>query len=179
MNAIQQLDDALQERNKKTNEFLEEIISIINESVSHLPICTRSNSTPEVAGSVKILRKNLDEIIAKIKDDRNIDKHAAEGLMSRLKFSNVKGAMVPEDRSSQSLSGFSDRSFNESDLDGLRFSADSRNSQTNVDPDIPQKLGPVPTFQGPNYQAGHEKTPVKNGERSEFNFGGRTRRRRR
>jgi hypothetical protein len=171
MNAIQQLDDALQERNKKTNEFLEEIISIINESVSHLPICTRSNSTPEVAGSVKILRKNLDEIIAKIKDDRNIDKHAAEGLMSRLKFSNVKGAMVPEDRSSQSLSGFSGRSFNESDLDGLRFSAD-RNSQTNVDPDIPQKLGP-------NYQAGHEKTPVKNGERSEFHFGGRTRRRRR
>ena len=127
MNAIQQLDDALQERNTKTNEFLEEIIAIINQSVANLPTCTPSNSTPEVAGSVKILRKNLDQIIGKIKDDGNINQHAAANLVSRLKFSNVKRA--PE-RDSQSLSGFSDRSPRSSDLDGLRFSADSNNSQT-------------------------------------------------
>ena len=107
MNAIQQLDDALQIRNKETNEFLEEIIAIINESVDNLPFCTRANSTPEVEGSVKILRKDLNEIISKIKDDRNINKNAAEALVSRLKFTNVKtlpSGLTPrpsEDRLSQ------------------------------------------------------------------------------
>ena len=134
MNAIQQLEDALQERNTKTNEFLEEIIAIINQSVANLPTCTPSNSTPEVAGSVKMLRKNLDEIIGKIKDDGNINKHAAENLVSRLKFSNVKKSDSRESiRSSQSLSGFSDRSLTprSSELEGLRFSAD-RNSQAKL-----------------------------------------------
>ena len=107
MNAIQQLDDALQERNKKTNEFLEEIIAIINESVANLPFCTRANSTPEVEGSVKIFRRDLDAIISKIKDDRNINNDAAEALVSRLKFTNVKtspSGLTPrpsEDRLSQ------------------------------------------------------------------------------
>ena len=107
MNAIQQLDDALQLRNKETNEFLEEIIAIINESIDNLPFCTRANSTPEVEGSVKILRRDLDAIISRIKDDRNIDAHAAEALVSRLKFTNVKkmpSGLTPrpsEDRLSQ------------------------------------------------------------------------------
>jgi hypothetical protein len=90
MNAIQQLDDALDFRNKEINKFLEEIIAIINESVDNLPFCTRANSTPEVEGSVKILRRDLDKIISRIKDDRNINTDAAEALVSRLKFTNVK-----------------------------------------------------------------------------------------
>ena len=119
MNAIQLLEDALQERNKKTNEFLETIIAIINDSVTKLPFCTRENSTPEVAGSVKVLKKDLDEIIAKIKDNKNIDQHAAEGLVTRLKFSNVKA--VP----SSTNSWFSDGSVPRlSELD--RSSSDSR-----------------------------------------------------
>jgi len=107
MNAIQQLDDALEFRNKEINKFLEEIIAIINESVDNLPFCTRANSTPEVEGSVKILRSDLDAIISKIKDDRNINKDAAEALVSRLKFTNVKttpSGLTPrpsEDRLSQ------------------------------------------------------------------------------
>ena len=115
MNAIQQLEDALQERNTKTNAFLENIISIINDSVANLPFCTRANSTPEVAGSVKVLRRNLNEIIGKIKDDRNIDTRAAEALVSRLKFTNVK----------RSPSGLTPRS---SELEGLRFSEDGSRS---------------------------------------------------
>ena len=90
MSAIQQLDDALQERNKKTNAFVETIIDIINQSVKMLPSCTPSNSTPEVAGSVKVLKKDLDNIIAKIRDNSNIDEAAAARLVSRLQFSNVK-----------------------------------------------------------------------------------------
>jgi hypothetical protein len=115
MNAIQQLEDALQERNTKTNAFLETIISIINDSVANLPFCTRANSTPEVAGSVKVLRRNLNEIIGKIKDDRNIDTHAAEALVSRLKFTNVK----------RSPSGLTPRS---SEVDAARFSEDGSRS---------------------------------------------------
>ena len=111
MSAIQQLDDALQERNTKTNAFLEEIISIINASVESLPFCTRANSTPEVAGSVKVLRSELDKIITKIKDNSNIDEHAARGLVNRLKLSNLK----------KRDSGLTPRS---SELDGARFSAD-------------------------------------------------------
>ena len=117
MNAIQQLDAALQKRNDKTNEFLEEIISIINASVDNLPFCTRANSTPEVAGSVKILKRDLDAIISKIKDDKNIDKHAAEALVSRLKFTNVK----------KSSSGLTPRS---SEVDGARFSDDRSSYQS-------------------------------------------------
>ena len=117
MNAIQQLDAALQKRNDKTNEFLEEIISIINASVESLPFCTRANSTPEVAGSVKVLKRDLDKIISKIKDDKNIDKHAAEALVSRLKFSNVK--RMP--------SGLTPRS---SEVDGARFSDDRSSYQS-------------------------------------------------
>ena len=100
MSAIQQLDDALQERNKKTNAFVETIIDIINQSVKMLPSCTPSNSTPEVAGSVKVLKKDLDNIIAKIRDNSNIDEAAAARLVSRLQFSNVK--KNPPDRSSTS-----------------------------------------------------------------------------
>ena len=111
MSAIQQLDDALQERNTKTNAFLEEIISIINASVESLPFCTRANSTPEVAGSVKVLRSELDKIITKIKDNSNIDEHAARGLVNRLKLSNLK----------KRDSGLTPRS---SELDDARFSAD-------------------------------------------------------
>jgi hypothetical protein len=88
MSVIQQLDDALQERNKKTNAFLEEIIKIINASVEDLPFCTRANSTPEVEGSVKILRKDLNEIISKIKDDRNINKNAAEAGQAKKRFNS-------------------------------------------------------------------------------------------
>ena len=111
MNAIQLLDNALEERNKKTNAFLEEIIKIINASVESLPFCTRANSTPEVAGSVKVLKRDLDAIITKIKDDKNIDKHAAEALVSRLKFTNVK----------KSPSGLTPRP---SEVDDARFSQD-------------------------------------------------------
>ena len=147
MNAIQQLDDALQERNKKTNEFLEEIIAIINESVANLPFCTRANSTPEVEGSVKILRRDLDEIIAKIKDDRNIDKHAAEALVSRLKFTNLK----------KSPSGLTPRT---SEVDAARFSADFQiepNDAAGFNPDLPPRYEPKPSNQGqpgPEYNGG-------------------------
>jgi len=112
MSAIQQLEDALQERNKKTDEFLKAIIDSINESISQLPICTRSNSTPEVAGSVKVLRRDLDKIIGKIKDDSNIDEHAVQGLMSKLKLTNLK----------KQDPGLLPRS---SEVDGARFSGSS------------------------------------------------------
>jgi len=138
MNAIQQLDHALQYRNTEINKFLEEIIAIINESVDNLPFCTRANSTPEVEGSVKILRRDLDEIISRIKDDRNINKDAAEALVSRLKFTNVKKA--PEDPARLSdISSFRSSEFSgssprpSSDLAGLRFSSEG-NSSANVSP---------------------------------------------
>ena len=103
MSAIKQLDDALQERNKQTNAFLEEIIDIINKSVESLPFCTRANSTPEVADSVKVLKRDLDGIIAKIRNDENIDEHAAEGVVSRLKLSNLRKLPAgTSDRSSTS-----------------------------------------------------------------------------
>ena len=139
MSAIQQLEDALQDRNKQTNAFLEEIISIINESVESLPFCTRANSTPEVAGSVKVLKKDLDGIIAKIKDDGNIDEDAAKGLVTRLKLSNLRKSPRTEDqarfsdnspRSSYasargSSSDFSGSTPRPSGLNDLRFSDDS------------------------------------------------------
>lgn len=129
MNAIQQLDDALSERNTQTNEFIETIIAIINQSIKNLPSCTPSNSTPEVSGSVKVLKRKLDEIIGKIKDYTNIDENAAKRLVSRLELSNVKTNMDRKSpRNSQSLSGFSGSSPRLSDLDGLRFSDDSRSS---------------------------------------------------
>ena len=134
MSAIQQLEDALQDRNKQTNAFLEEIISIINESVESLPFCTRANSTPEVAGSVKVLKKDLDGIIAKIKDDGNIDEDAAKGLVTRLKLSNLRKSPRTEDQarfsdnsprsSYASARGSSGLIPRLSELDDLRFSAD-------------------------------------------------------
>ena len=138
MSAIQQLEDALQDRNKQTNAFLEEIISIINESVESLPFCTRANSTPEVAGYVNVLKRDLDGIIAKIKDDGNIDEDAAKGLVTRLKLSNLRKSptgLTPRisdnsPRSSYasargSSSDFSGSTPRPSGLNDLRFSADS------------------------------------------------------
>jgi hypothetical protein len=112
MSAIQQLEDALQERNKKTDEFLKAIMDSINDSISNLPTCTRGNSTPEVAGSVKVLRKDLDEIIGKIKDNSNIDEHATQGLINRLKLTTLKKrdpGVLPRLSEVDNLS-FSDRS---------------------------------------------------------------------
>jgi hypothetical protein len=112
MSAIQQLEDALQERNKKTDEFLQAIMDRINESISHLSTCTRANAPPEVAGSVKVLRKDLDEIIGKIKDNSNIDEHATQGLINRLKLTNLKKqdlGLVPTPPDPNDLR-FSDRS---------------------------------------------------------------------
>lgn len=102
MSAIQQLDNALKERIERTNAFVKTIIDIINQSVKMLPLCTPSNSTPEVAGSVKVLRKNLDDIIAKIRDNSNIDEAAAAKLVSRLELSNVKKNPDRSPRSSNS-----------------------------------------------------------------------------
>jgi len=112
MSAIQQLEDALQERNKKTDEFLRAIMDRINESISVLSTCTHANSTPEVAGSVKVLRKDLDEIIVKIKDNSNIDEHATQGLINRLKLTTLKKrdpGVLPRLSEVDNLS-FSDRS---------------------------------------------------------------------
>jgi len=152
MNAIQQLDDALQERNKKTNEFLEEIIAIINESVANLPFCTRENSTPEVEGSVKILRKDLNEIIAKIKDDRNIDKHSAEALVSRLKFTNVK----------TSPSGLTPRT---SEIDAARFS-DDETPRSSSGSDGPSLRPPYPIVKPDATGEYNFEQPPKGGKRT-------------
>lgn len=154
MSAIQQLENALEDRNKQTNAFLEEIISIINESVKSLPFCTRENSTPEVAGSVKVLKKDLDGIIAKIKNDGNIDKGAADGLVTRLKLSNLR--KLPKSEVDARFSDSSPRSSyasarGSSDLNGIRFSADG-NSQSEIQPnspngydfDLPFTYGPPP-----------------------------------
>jgi hypothetical protein len=113
MSAIQQLDDALQERNKKTNEFIETIIAAINQSVKNLPLCTSSNSTPEVAGSVRVLKSELDEIIRKIKNYGNIDESAAQRLVDRLQLSNLKKSQLTnesENRSSTSSNQSANRS---------------------------------------------------------------------
>ena len=174
MNAIQQLNAALQKRNDKTNEFLEEIISIINASVDNLPFCTRANSTPEVAGSVKVLKRDLDAIISKIKDDKNIDKHAAEALVSRLKFSNVK--RMP--------SGLTPR---QSEVDGARFSDGSSTSSAYGTPRGSESGLPTytPASTSPEYNLDRQLNTIPTGQNvrrpSEFGFGGkrfrRTRRR--
>lgn len=133
MSAIQQLEDALQDRNKQTNAFLEEIISIINESVESLPFCTRANSTPEVAGYVNVLKRDLDGIIAKIKDDGNIDEDAAKGLVTRLKLSNLRKSptgLTPRISDNSPRSSYASARGSSgliprlSELDDLRFSAD-------------------------------------------------------
>ena len=169
MNAIQQLDAALQQRNDKTNKFLEEIISIINASVESLPFCTRANSTPEVAGSVKILKRDLDAIITKIKDDKNIDEHAAEALVSRLKFSNVK--RMP--------SGLTPRS---SEVDGARFSDDRSSTssyQSATGSPRPSISGPTytPASTSPEHSLDGQLNPILTGQAvrrpSEFGFGGK------
>ena len=128
MSAIQQLENALEDRNKQTNAFLEEIISIINESVKSLPSCTRANSTPEVAGSVKVLKRDLDAIITKIKNDGNIDKGAADGLVTRLKLSNLR--KLPKSDVDARFSDSSPRSSyasarGSSELNGLSFPDDN------------------------------------------------------
>ena len=134
MSAIQQLEDALEYRNKQTTAFLEEIISIINESVESLPFCTRANSTPEVAGSVKVLKKDLDGIIAKIKNDGNIDEDAAKGLVTRLKLSNLRKSptgLTPRISDNSPRSSYAS-ARGSSELDGVRFS-DDRTSFASAD----------------------------------------------
>ncbi len=180
MNAIQLLDNALEERNKRTNAFLEEIIKIINTSVESLPFCTRANSTPEVAGSVKVLKRDLDAIITKIKDDKNIDKHAAEALVSRLKFTNVK----------KSPSGLTPRP---SEVDGARFSQDRSSTNSFQSTGSPRSstssarsslTGPTytPASTSPEYSLDGQLNPMLTGKASprpsEFGFGGKRTRRR-
>lgn len=177
MNAIQQLGAALDERNKKTNAFLEEIISIINESVDNLPFCTRANSTPEVAGSVKVLKRDLDAIISKIKDDKNIDKHAAEALVSRLKFSNVKRMPSGLTPRSSEVDGarFSDRSSYQSATGSPRSSTSSaygtpRSSETGSPTYTPASTSP-------EFSLDRQLNPIPTGQNvrrpSEFGFGGK------
>ena len=154
MSAIQQLDDALQERNKKTNAFVETIIDIINQSVKMLPSCTPSNSTPEVAGSVKVLRSELDKIITKIKDNSNIDEHAARGLVNRLKLSNLK----------KRDSGLTPRS---SELDGARFSADETpRSSTGSDGPTRQVYPIVQPDANGDYNFDQPPRPPRGGKRT-------------
>ena len=175
MNAIQLLDNALEERNIRTNAFLEEIIKIINASVESLPFCTRANSTPEVAGSVKVLKRDLDAIISKIIDDKNIDKHAAEALVSRLKFTNVK----------KSPSGLTPRP---SEVDDARFSQDRLSgSSTSSAYGTPRSSVTGPTYTpastSPEVTFNSQLNPILTGQasprRSEFTFKGGKRTRRR
>jgi hypothetical protein len=80
MSAYQQLNQALNEREKREAKFYFDLMDEIYKIIDALQPCDTSNSSPEVADSVNLSIQELQNLIAKIKDDSNIDANVSDGI---------------------------------------------------------------------------------------------------
>jgi len=80
MSAYQQLNQALVEREKRETKFYFALMDEIYQIIDDLQPCDSSNSTPEVSDSVNLSIQELESLIKRIKDDRNINKNVSDGI---------------------------------------------------------------------------------------------------
>ena len=90
MTTIQQLEEAIRERIIKENKFKDSIVSNINDILSKLPICDSLNSTTEVSNTVNLSKEKLESILQKIGDFSSINEKAANDIIAKLNFKNVR-----------------------------------------------------------------------------------------
>jgi len=100
MTTIQELENAIRERIVKENKFKDSIISHINEILSKLPICDDLNATTEVSNTVNLSKEKLESILQKIGDFSSINEKAANDLIAKLNFKNVRNTRKISSRSS-------------------------------------------------------------------------------
>jgi hypothetical protein len=106
MTTIQMLEDAIHERIAKENAFKDAIVAHINEILSKLPVCTTSNTTPEVSNTVHLSKTKLASILQKIGDYSSINENAAKELIAKLNLTNVRKPTSEPRRSLDSKESF-------------------------------------------------------------------------
>ena len=80
MSAYNQLIRALEKRETQTGTFYFHLMDEIDKIIEVLQPCDTSNSSPEVSDSVNLSIQELQNLIARIKDDSNIDKNVTDSI---------------------------------------------------------------------------------------------------
>jgi len=167
MTTIQQLEDAIRERIIKENKFKDSIVSNINEILSKLPICDDLNATTEVSNTVNLSKEKLESILQKIGDFSSINEKAANDIIAKLNFKNVRNTRKMSSRSSS----LGDINKFMSEHPEPRRSLDSKDS---FDLASPENFAKLQKYYYP------EKKETEEKEEEQYNFGGkRTKSRRR
>jgi len=97
MSAYNQLIRALENREKQTGKFYFNLMDEIDKIIEALQPCDTSNSSPEVSNSVNLSIQELQNLIARIKDDSNIDKNVSDSIAEEFgrKTTNLRRVEPP------------------------------------------------------------------------------------
>jgi len=97
MSAYDQLIRALENREKQTGKFYFNLMDEIDKIIEALLPCDTSNSSPEVSNSVNLSIQELQNLIARIKDDSNIDKNVSDSIAEEFgrKTTNLRRVEPP------------------------------------------------------------------------------------